>query len=186
MTNEEYDDVRQLWVLTHAINDFESVKVACHLLLTEHTNREHPIYRTLLTAAYVAYGRPFKAKGKLAIDENLVPAEHLHFHGQMIEHRDKIHAHNDRSGMPLADRFNINRVTIIRQFGGHQITADTIQALPATIVKMNALAVCMCRIVEGERDKLYSKHAEKFPVGEAYYLNVTDSNGKFALPVEAS
>jgi len=181
MAKEEYADVCQLWALCNATGDFELVGDVCDDLLAVHTDREKPVYRALLTYIYVAYNRPFNSKPKLLFLKNKLPAKHQTLHKQMVEHRNQIYAHTARDG-PLKGRFNVNRVTVVRQRGGRLVVADKILSLPQTVRKVKELAECMCKIAYDERDKLLDKHEDKFPMGKAVYLNVTDPNGPFVLP----
>jgi len=180
MTKTEYADVCLLWALCNATGDFEFVEDVCDALLTVHTDRENPVYRALVTAIYVAYDRPFNSKPGLSFLKDKLPAEHRALHNQMMEHRNRVHAHTVTTG-PLKNRFNLNRVTITRQLNGRHIQLDKMLALPETVKKVKELAASMCKIADDAKDELFTKYDDIVPMGSVY-LNVTDPSGPFVLP----
>ncbi len=113
--NSSFDSRRELWLLTYASNSCKLVHKLCIFALSGSCQEGDSIYTGIITAIYVAYGRPFhwcRGVGRL-IEEDL-PPESKSLHNEIIYLRDKHYAHKDLNGYQVeSEIFNTVKAVVI-------------------------------------------------------------------------
>jgi hypothetical protein len=183
MTKEEFEDAKTLWKLFYAHECFRQVESSCSHILAENMDENHPVYYSLITSAYVLYGKPFKRStgvGKLADD--IVPGKYATLHKLLLDHRDQIYAHTDAKSFDLPDVGSANQVRFLVTPGEIRLFGTQFRARPPFLPEL----VTLCRELQektnyyiGKLEKRYFKQIPK-ETGE-YSVNISDEKGPFVI-----
>lgn len=172
------EETKRFWLMMYAIDTFRNVVSACEYLLETEFHVAGPMHRRTMTAILALYGQPFhNSRGIGKLDQTLIPAEYLDLHHELMQHRDKIHAHLDSEG--ISTRIgNANQVRLQRIRDGFQWTTCTY--LPHDKTELQRIRD-LCRLLITQLDQETDKYEKKclmeieaLPEGE-YLLN-TDVN----------
>jgi len=178
VTMKPTKETKRFWLMIYAMDAFGVVVSACEYLLKNSFHIAGPIHRRTMTAILILYGQPFhNNQGIGKLDEAIIPDQYLNLHNELMQYRDKIHAHRDSAG--VCTRIgNANQIRLQRLRDGFQWTICTY--LPhdkADLQRIRDLCNLLITKLDSETDK-YEKtclmEIEALPEGE-YLLN-TDVN----------
>jgi hypothetical protein len=115
-----------------------------------------------MTAILTLYGQPFhNNQGIGKLDEAIIPPQYLNLHNELMQYRDKIHAHRDSAG--VCTRIgNAGQIGLQRSHDGFQWTICTY--LPhdkADLQRIRDLCNLLIAKLDSETDKY-----EKIPAKE--------------------
>src|SRR5262249_9421 len=154
------------WKKFHARNCFRRAKDAANHIFNNKMEPDNPLFAPLITAIHVSYGSPFTNwDGVGGLDKRIVPREYLALHTQLMNHRNKVHAHKAGDAFHVPDvgpavqvRARVIRLTHNKT--RHKVyTADTTpgyQALPPIITLCEALEKKM----DDEANQLWERLVE--------------------------
>lgn len=103
MTHEsgipDFAERLSFWKFFHALDCFQQAKNQCDYILQEKSRIPKGLYRNILTAYFVVYGKPFKNRKATRLPEDVVPNEMRILHDEIVRYRDKLFAHSDLDGI---------------------------------------------------------------------------------------
>ena len=156
---------KEIWQMLYALDCFQNVEEVCRYILEKGIVNGNPMYHSLLTSAYVIYGRPFKKSyGVGKLDDSFVPKSILENHKEIIAHRDRMFAHTDVNGTLEGTAENLNQVELVAQDGFYQWRVRAIQADPEFIQSMLDAAQKLSKKADStiqEINKAIGKYAPK-------------------------
>jgi hypothetical protein len=187
MTDAEFEDAKQFWLMFQAKETFKAVHQGCLELVRSGLSETSPLYFPTIAGLICLYGKPFKNNkgvGKLPIE--MVPKEQLSLHNQIIVIRDKLYAHSDADKTVIVGNLHFGEVRCYRwpDDGGYYI--EHLQLGPEFFSKfMAVLADQMREKTNDYVDKLGKKLAQHVPQrpGE-FLLNIKDKEGPLFTEVE--
>jgi len=189
MTDTEFEDSKQLWLMFEAKEAFKAVHQGCLELVRSGLGEDSPLYFPLIAGLICLYGKPFKANrgvGKLPIE--MVPKELLDLHNDLILIRDKLYVHSDATITETVAKRHVG-FGELRSYRWPDDAGYYIQRLqigPEFFSKfMAVLADRMREKTNDYVDKLGRKLAPHVPdrPGE-FLLNIKDKEGPLFTEVE--
>jgi len=189
MTDTEFEDSKQLWLMFEAKEAFKAVHQGCLELVRSGLGEDSPLYFPLIAGLICLYGKPFKANrgvGKLPIE--MVPKELLDLHNDLILIRDKLYVHSDATITETVAKRHVG-FGELRSYRWADDAGYYIQCLqigPEFFSKfMAVLADRMREKTNDYVDKLGRKLAPHVPnrPGE-FLLNIKDKEGPLFTEVE--
>jgi hypothetical protein len=189
MTDIEFEDAKQFWLMFEAKEAFKAVHQGCLELVRSGLGEDSPLYFPLIAGLICLYGKPFKFNegvGKLPIE--MVPKELLDLHNDLIIIRDRLYAHSDATVTETVAKRH-SGFGELRSFRGPHKAGYYIQRLqiaPEFFSKfMAVLADRMREKTNDYVDKLGKKFAPHVPhrPGE-FLLNIKDKEGPLFTEVE--
>jgi hypothetical protein len=142
------------------------------------SNEARSTAHTMRVGFYILYGRPFKQRPGLKIDEDIVPQSLRSVHNGLIILRDKMFAHSDKDLVSSAGD-PINTVLIEIKSRSVSFGINTLKPLKNSTDAYLDLLDQIIKTAVYRRDKIWrrwSKHLQ-LPVGSRWILNFgTDSD----------
>jgi hypothetical protein len=155
---------------------FAKAELICDQLINASCQIGHPLYRPLIVALHVEYGRPFKNNwGVGSLDSSIVPSKYAALHEELIIARDKILAHTDASGLKFGSN-PANRV--IFEITGEGARIATSHPLPrhVQVPKIRTLCIELCTLVDTEAEAILKKHRGEIVANRGtFLLDLSDS-----------
>lgn len=183
MSNLPENRRKDIWQMLYALDCFQNVEKVCEHILERNIVNGNPMYHSLLTAAYVIYGRPFKKNygiGKL--DESFVPKSLIDKHKEIIKHRDKIFSHTDVNGKWEEEDLSLNQVELVVENGRCQWRIRAIQAEPEFVRSMMDLSKDLARKADARIQDLNQRIGKYVPKRNGVYkLNLDKELKAFEL-----
>jgi hypothetical protein len=185
MTDTEFAEAKQFWLMFQANETFKAVQQACLELVHSGISDASLLYYPLIAGIICLYGKPFKRSagvGKLPIE--MVPEEQLDLHKSLLVIRDKLYAHSDAQSVKFG-QLHMNELRCYRwpNEGGYFI--DRLNIAPSYFNLVAELAAQMTEKTQYHVDKLAKKFTYRAPrrLGE-FLLNIQDQNGPLFTQVE--
>lgn len=115
MTKSEFNDAQLLWKMFYARECFRQAKGAAQHVLDAKLEHDSLLFCPLITAVYVLYAKPFtRVDGVGRLGEEIIPAEHMDSHRQLLDHRHQIYAHRDADAFNVGDYGAASQVRALR------------------------------------------------------------------------
>lgn len=91
---------------------FDQARRVLRHISDEKIGNDHPLHHALWTSFVVLYGKPFKQRRAIRLDECVVPADYQEEHNAIMTFRDKMYAHSDLDLLEQESRDPLNRVMV--------------------------------------------------------------------------
>jgi hypothetical protein len=185
MKPQEFEDVKLLWTMFYAEEDFRHAKSAAEYILEKPIGENDSAFYPLITAVYVLYGKPFGANcGVESLKRDFVPAEYLTLHKELLDHRNQTYAHSDATRFELPDVGKANQVRLkVRGPTDKSLFCSQLQATHPRMPRIISLCRELQEKARAKKNELIKLYEKSFPaeVGE-YILNIEQPNGDIFKP----
>lgn len=176
---------QEFWKFQSAASTFEQAATACATLLLPDVNENHPLFYPMMLALHALYGRPFKQRQPMRIDEAIVPTGFQKEHTSLIAMRDKIFAHVDATGIKTTEDAFLNKVIV--SVRGSTARRGIVFLFPRdlAVVRIKSLATELKSKCLYHADKIWRRTManEPLPTGD-YEVNISGENDSLLIPLK--